>query len=85
MCLQMQMLYCSTATHGLMLHIFSPCHQNGLSDYARTHNQRSGLKIVHSVKDSELPEPATAPNRLARGAYVARKLGIREAPLILIL
>ena len=37
-----------------------------VSDYARTHGQRNGLKLVHSMKDSELPELVTASNRPAR-------------------
>jgi len=45
----------------------------------------NGLKVIHSMKDSELPELVTASNRLARGTHVARRLDIRETPLILIL
>ena len=54
-----------------------------LSDYARTHSQRNGLK--HSMKDSDLPELVTASNRLARGTDAARRLDIRETPMISIL
>ncbi len=56
-----------------------------LSDYARTHSQRNGLKPIHSMKDSDLPELVTASNRLARGTDAARRLDIRETPMILIL
>ena len=56
-----------------------------LSDYARTHSQRNGLKVVHSMKESELPELVTALNRLARGTHVASRLDIRDSSLSLIL
>ena len=55
-----------------------------LSDYARTHSQRNGLKPIHSIKDSDLPELVTASNRLAKGTDAARRLEIRETPMIMI-